>query len=515
MTRQKSENSVVPKGPRKSAPTEHARGGKGVPVNEEMGQLELSLATAENPQGTTKREGADRSAPRPSSVAPQASAKSLKTPSASMESVVEHLDEALGHVFRNKGAAGPNGRSVEAVREDWARTRRKLANALQAGNYTPGPIRRVEIPKPGGGVRGLGIPDVEDRVVQESIRLCLQPEFEPDFHASSHGFRPKRSCHTALTEAQAYVEDGHDWVVDLDLSKFFDRVNHQRLMARAALKVQDRALLIVLGRLLKAAVVMSDGVLVRTEEGVPQGGPLSPLLSNIVLDELDWELNRRGHRFVRYADDVAIFVRSERAGTRVMASVTRFIEGRMRLKVNQKKSSVRRPDSGNFLGFRLAEGPGGSPEIRLSERTMKRAQTRIRELTPRNWGGSLTSCIQHVNRYFRGWFGFFGVCSPSAQRELRTLDSRTRRRLRAIKLKQWKTKRTVARKLNQMKRSRKVARNVYGGRRGWWSLSHDGVVDHRLNNQWFLDQGFIPLVERHCERELAMLAPAQTSFEWG
>lgn len=515
MTRQKSEDSIVPKGRRKSASTELARGGKGVPVNEEMGQLGLTFATAANPQGTTGREGGDRSPSRPPRVAPKAHVKTLKTPSATMESVIEHLGEALDHVVRNKGAAGPNGRSVEVVRKDWPRTRRALVKSLRAGGYRSGPIRRVEIPKPGGGVRGLGIPNVEDRVVQESIRMCLQPEFEPGFHASSHGFRPKRSCHTALAEAQEYVEEGHDWVVDLDLSKFFDRVNHQRLMARVALKVQDRALLVVLGRLLKTSVVMPGGVLSRTEEGVPQGGPLSPLLSNIVLDELDWELDRRGHRFVRYADDIAIFVQSERAGERVMQSVTRFIEGRMRLKVNQKKSSVRRPDSGNFLGFRLVIMPDGSAEIRLSDRTMKRALTRIRELTPRNWGGPLTRCIERVNRYFKGWFGFFGVCSSSAQRELQKLDGRTRRRFRAIKLKQWKRKRTVARKLNGMKYSRKVARNVYGGRQGWWSLSRDGVVNHRLNNQWFLDQGFMPLVEQHRKRERARVAPAQASFQWG
>jgi len=390
-----------------------------------------------------------------------------------------------------------------------------LARALRAGSYQPGAIRRVEIPKPGGGVRGLGIPDVEDRVVQEALRLCLQPEFEPGFHSSSHGFRPNRSCHTALAEPRRHIEACHDWIVDMDLSKFFDRVNHQRLMARVARKVQDRAMLVVLGRVLKTSVVMPEGVLVHTEEGVPQGGPLSPLLSNIVLDELDQELSRRGHRFVRYADDVAIFVRSERSGERVMQSVTRFVEGRMRLLVNTKKSSVRRPAEGNFLGFRLEIMPDGDTEVRLSERTMKRAMSQIRELTPRNWGGSLTSCITRLNRYFQGWFGFFGVCSPSAAYELRKLDGRVRRRLRAIQLKQWKRKRTIVRKLNRMKRTRSVGRNVYRGRRGWWSLSHDGVVNHRLNNQWFREQGLIALLDRQEKQELSKVAPAQQSFKWG
>ena len=364
-------------------------------------------------------------------------------------------------------------------------------------------------------VWGLGIPDVEDRVVQESVRMCFQPKFEPDFHASSHGFRPNRSCHTAIREAKGYLEEGYKWVVDLDLSKFFDRVHQQRLMARVALKVEDREFLVLLGRLLRSSVLMPDGSLERPTEGVPQGGPLSPLLSNIVLDELDWELAGRGHRFVRYADHVAIFVGSERAGERVMLSLSRFIEGRMRLRVNQDKSSVHRPDTGNFLGFRLLTVAPGTVEIRLSERTMKRASSKIRELTPRNWGSSLHRCIQRANRYLRGWFAFFGICSPSARRNYQRLDSHLRRRMRAIKLKQWKRKRTVVRKLNQMKYSRIVARNVYRSRRGWWSLSIDGVVNHRLTNRWFREEGLEPLCWLYDEREISKVAQAQMTFEWG
>ena len=265
----------------------------------------------------------------------------------------------------------------------------------------------------------------------------------------------------------------------------------------------------------KTSVVMPDGVLSRTEEGVPQGGPLSPLLSNIVLDELDQEVDRRGHRFVRYADDVAIFVQSERSGERVMQRVTRFIEGRMRLLVNRQKSSVRRPEEGNFLGFRLVIVPGDRPKVHLSDRTMKRALARLRELTPRNWGASLVSCITRVNRYLQGWFGYFGICSLEARRSLLKLDGRLRRRLRAIQLKHWKRKRTIMRKLNRMKRSKAVARHVYGGRRGWWALSYSPVVHHRLNNQWFRNKGLKALVERQQERELARVAPAQPSFQWG
>jgi len=514
MARQKSENPTVPEGRRKAPQTEHARGGRGVPVDKESGQLALPLAAAECPKGATRRKTEDLSSKTTTRV-PRASGKRKNRPSPTLNSTLECLDEALQHVVRNKGAPGTDGQTVEDLQKDWGPTRRTLARALRAGTYTPGDIRRVEIPKPGGGVRRLGIPNVVDRVVQAAVTLCLQPTFEPVFHESSHGFRPKRSCHTALTEAKAYVEEGSTWVVDLDLSKFFDRVNHQRLMARVALRVQDRPLLELLGRLLKTTVVLPDGVQVVTEEGVPQGGPLSPLLSNIVLDELDQELSSRGHRFVRYADDVAIFVRTERAGIRVMTSVTRFIEGRMRLKVNAEKSQLRRPEEGNFLGFRLTEGPDGEREVQLSERTMTRAMNRIRELTPWNWGGYLKSCLSRLDQYFQGWIGFFGICSPSARADFQALDGRARRRLRALKLKQWKRKRTIVRRLRRMKPSPKIGPNVFRGRRSWWALSNNGVVTHRLSRQWFRDRGLTSLVERLEAITLFRVAPAQQSFLWG
>jgi RNA-directed DNA polymerase len=513
MSRQKSESSVVPQGRRKSSPTERARGGKGTPVNKEIAQLGLAFATAEDPQGAPKRGRRDLSRTTPTGVL-TAKTKTLKTLFATLDCVVECLDEALDHVVRNKGAAGPNGRSVRQVQRDWPRTKRRLSYLLRSGSYQPDPIRRVEIPKSGGGVRGLGIPNVEDRVVQEAIRMCLEPCFEPGFHTSSHGFRPKRSCHTAIAEAQRHVEAGYDVVVDLDLSKFFDRVHHQRLMARVATKVHDRALLVVIGRLLKCAVVLSDGVVVPNDEGVPQGGPLSPLLSNIVLDELDWELDRRGHRFVRYADDVAIFVRSRRAADRVVRSTTQFIEGRMRLKVNAEKSGVRTPDEGNFLGFRLGMREGGTTEVLLSDRSIQRAKAKVRELTPRNWGSSFASCIAQVNKYFRGWFGYFGICSINARRSMNALDGRARRRLRAIKLKQWKTKRTIARKLNSILRSKTINHYVYEGRQQWWALSARGVVVFRLTNRWFREQGFEPLASRLEEKERERVAPKQTTFAW-
>ena len=282
----------------------------------------------------------------------------------------------------------------------------RLQRALLDGTYRPGDIRRVWIPKPGGGQRGLGIPNVIDRWVQQAVLQVLEPIFEPTFHASSHGFRPKRGAHTAIAEAKEYVGDGYGVVVDIDLSKFFDRVHHQRLLSRLGQTVADSRILKLIGRMLKAKVVMPDGTRVSTDEGTPQGGPLSPLLSNVVLDEFDWELARRGLRFVRYADDCNIFVRSERAGQRVMDSIRKFLESRLRLLVNEEKSKVARPDEIHFLGFRLRKAPERTKvEVHVSNRTKERMDAKIRELTPRKWGQSLTRCIERINVYLRGWIG--------------------------------------------------------------------------------------------------------------
>ena len=517
MPRQKSEDPIVPEGRRKPAPIgQRARGEKGVPVEQDVEQLGLPFATAVSPKGALTPRVMDLSIDGPATRVPKANGKVEPTPHATMEIVIENLDEALEHVVRNKGAPGPDGQRIDDVREHWSTIRARLVRRLRVNSYTPGPARRKEIPKPGGGVRGLSIPNVEDRVVQEAMRMTLQPHFEPHFHPSSHGFRPKRSCHSAIVEASEYVEDDRRWVVDVDLSKFFDRVNHQRLLARVARRVGDRVLMRAISRVLRASTVMPDGQLVRAEEGVPQGGPLSPLLSNIVLDELDWELDRRGHRFIRYADDVAVFVRSKRAGERVMDSMTRFIESRLRLAVNASKSTVHPASTGNLLGFRLRRDPrSGEVKVHLSVRSRERLRERIRELTPRNWGGRMRWCIARLDRYLDGWFAYFGIAAPTALRALKQMDAHMRRRLRAIQLKQWKRKRTIARKLNRIKPSRNVARHVYSGRRGWWVLSNLGVVTHRLDQHWFGRQGLRTLVERRYERGLAMAAPAQQSFGWG
>jgi group II intron reverse transcriptase/maturase len=282
-------------------------------------------------------------------------------------------------------------------------------------------------------------------------------------------------------------------------------------MARLSQRVDNHALLKLIGKMLKAKVVMPDGVVVNTEEGVPQGGPLSPLLSNIVLDELDQELGRRGHRFVRYADDCNIYVRSERAGQRVMASVTKFIEKRLRLKVNVAKSAVARPEERHFLGFRLRREPmDGDVEVLLSKRTRERIDSRIRELTPRNWGQSLAKCISGINGYLVGWIGFFGICTAGAQQELETLDKHIRRRLRAIVLAHWKTKRTTVRKLIQLGVTRKTAwRRVYAGNKSRWALSHDPAIDLGLRNGYFTERGLVSLAERWAKLAKYIGAPGQ------
>jgi RNA-directed DNA polymerase len=354
-------------------------------------------------------------------------------------------------------------------------------------------------------------------VVQEAVRQVLEPLYEPTFHASSHGFRPERSCHTAIAEARQHLEEGHEWVVDLDLEKFFDRVHHQRLMARLAQRVSDKRMLVLIGKMLKAKVVMPDGVVVSTDEGVPQGGPLSPLLSNIVLDELDCELEQRGHRFVRYADDCNIYVRSERAGQRVMASVVSFIERRLRLKVNASKSAVARPEERHFVGFRLRrEPPDGDVEVLLSKRSKDRIDEQVRERTPRTWGGSLRACIQGLNAYLLGWLGFFGICTEGIERTLSYLDAHIRRRLRAIQVRHWKTKRTMARKLLALGVSRNLAwRTPYAGRRSVWALSLSPAMHQALRNAYFAERGLVSLVDHYRTRYKPFVAPAQLELALG
>ena len=491
--------------------------GKAIPVEETAVQLSLPIATAENPKGATRRKTRDRlGAVR--AGAPKAIGTTGTAAPATMEEVAKRLTSALLKVASNKGAPGPDGQTIEALCEQWPVVLPRLQADLLEGTYRPGVIRRRYIPKAGGGQRGLGIPDVIDRVVQEAVRQVLEPLWEPTFHPSSHGFRPGRSCHTAIAEAKTHVEDGYEWCVDLDLEKFFDLVCHQRLAAKLAERVSDRRLLGLIGRMLKAKVVLPDGVVIDSEQGVPQGGPLSPLLSNVVLDEFDQELAWRGHRFVRYADDANVYVRSERAGQRVMVSLTDFIERRLRLKVNEAKSAVARPEDRHFLGFRLRLDPQtGVVEVLLSERTKRNAMARVRQLTPRNWGRSLADCIAPINAWLGGWHGFFGIASVEEMQMMRKIDAHIRRRLRAIILRHWKRKRTIAKRLVALGvNPRAVWHQIYQGRRSWWALSHCHAVDQGLRNAYFAKRGLVSVVGLHRRAHQHIAAPVSPQLAlWG
>ena len=397
-----------------------------------------------------------------------------------------NLATALLNVVRNKGAPGVDGRSVEEVLGSARSLLPRLHRALLDGTYQPGDIRRVWIPKPGGGERGLGIPNVIDRWVQQAVLQILEPVFEPTFHSSSHGFRPKRGAHTAIAEAKEYVGDGFGVVVDIDLSKFFDRVHHQRLLSRLGQKVADSRIVKLIGQMLKAKVVLPDGTRVSTEEGTPQGGPLSPLLSNVVLDEFDKELARRGLRFVRYADDCNIFVRSERAGQRVMGSIRKFLQSRLRLLVNEEKSKVAPPDEIHFLGFTLRKAKERTKvEVHVSNRTKERMDAKIRELAPRNWGQSSSRCIEKLNAYLRGWSGYFRICTEENTHRLLRWDAHIRRRLRAILVRQKKRPRHLSRHLQQRGVSRRGATQAAYCRRGVWYQANTYGMTVAYPNAWF------------------------------
>lgn len=461
-----------------------------------MEPRQLPFVFADSPQGSGASEGVSELTPREHLLHIAKARETSGTiaqarPKASLEEVasVPNLARALLHVAQNKGAAGVDGQSVEEVMAESPKLAAQLREALLSGQYRPGDVRRVWIPKPGGGQRGLGIPNVIDRWVQQAVHQTLAPVFEPTFHESSHGFRPERGAQTAIAEAKTHLKEGRVWVVATDLSKFFDRVNHQRLLSRMAKRVDDPRILELVHRMLKAKVVLPDGTRVATEEGTPQGGPLSPLLSNVVLDELDWEMARRGLRFVRYADDFNVYVRSERAGRRVMEGLTRFIEGRMRLKVNADKSTVAPTSEVHFLGFRLAAKVGAEVEVGLSERTIKRIDTKIRELTPRGWGQSIDDCLEKINRYLKGWAGYFvRLSTRESVPLLKRFDAHIRRRIRAIIVKQKKRDRYLYRHLRERGASSKAARKAAFRNCGIWKKSNLPGVTKAYRNAWFYER---------------------------
>jgi RNA-directed DNA polymerase len=434
-------------------------------------QIELNLGTG--------AEGEARSAAVQEAEAHAARA-SLERPAVagpSMEAVVEseNLKKALAQVKRNKGAAGIDGMNVgdlpAYLKEHWPTIRAQLLD----GTYKPQPVRRVEIPKASGGMRPRGIPTVLDRFIQQAVMQVLQAEWDATFSETSFGFRPGRSAHQAVERAQAYIASGHAVVVDIDLEKFFDRVNHDILMGLVAKRVADKRILKLIRGFMTTGA-MGGGLVSPTEEGTPQGGPLSPLLSNLMLDVLDKELEKRGHRFVRYADDCNIYVRSRRAGERVMAGIERFLAKRLKLKINKAKSAVAKPSIRQFLGFSFTSE--NEPRRRIAPQAIARFKSRIRELTRRTRGQSLAQIVKELSIYLPGWRGYFGFCqTPSV---LRALDEWTRRRLRAIAWKQWKRGSTRFAELRRCGVGRDLAAQTAGSPHGPWRLSNSPALNIAL-----------------------------------
>jgi RNA-directed DNA polymerase len=405
---------------------------------------------------------------------------------------LENCKQALQRVKANKGSPGVDGMTVDELPEYLKQHELEIGEQLRSGTYQPQPVRRVEIPKPDGqGVRKLGIPCVLDRFVQQAVLQVLQKRWDPTFSEHSHGFRPGRSAQQAVHEAQQYSAEGYRWVVDLDLEKFFDRVNHDRLMAAVAARVADKRMLKLIRAFLEAGV-MEDGLVSPVDEGTPQGGPLSPLLSNLALDELDRELERRGHRFVRYADDCNIYVGSERAGQRVMESITHFITHRLKLKVNQAKSAVARPRQRKFLGFSFTSER--EPRRRIAPKAIARFKERIRDQTQRTRGISLTQMVRDLATYLRGWLGYFGDCqTPSV---LQRLETWLRRRLRSAVWKQWKQGRTRFRALRKRGVGKDLAAQTAGSPHGPWRIANSPALAIALPNAYFAQLGLPPLVVR-------------------
>lgn len=372
--------------------------------------------------------------------------------------------------------------------ENWL----SIKEAILKGTYEPMPVRRVEIPKPDGGVRLLGIPTVTDRLIQQAIAQVLSKVYDPTFSENSYGFRPNRSAHDAVRKAKEYIRDGHRWVVDMDLEKFFDKVNHDRLMGTLAKRIQDKPLLKLIRKYLQSGV-MINGVGSSTLEGTPQGGPLSPLLSNIVLDELDKELERRGHKFVRYADDCNIYVKSKRAGLRTMASIQRFIEGKLRLKVNEKKSAVDRPWKRKFLGFSFTYHK--EPKVRIAKESLKRMKNKVREITSRKMPYPMEYRIQKLNQYLMGWCGYFALADTKSI--FLELDKWIRRRLRMCLWKNWKKPKTKIRNLIQLGVPQWQAYEWGNTRKSYWRISNSPILHRTLGNSYWRNQGLKSLEARY------------------
>lgn len=399
-----------------------------------------------------------------------------------MEEVLErnNLVKALKRVRKNKGAPGIDGMTVDELQpyldSEWPNIRARLFSS----SYKPLPVRRVEIPKPNGGIRKLGIPTVLDRLIQQALHQVLQIGYDPTFSEHSYGFRPNRSAHQAIAKAQNIQREGYNVVVDIDLEKFFDTVNHDRLMGRMAKDIKDKRVLKLIRSYLRAGI-MHNGLVTTPDEGAPQGGPLSPLLSNVVLDELDKELERRGHQFVRYADDCNIYVKSRRAGERVMKSVSQHIEQKLKLKVNQSKSSVTSPSKTKFLGFSFTNGQG--IKRRIAPQSIKRFKDRIRLITRGTRRISMLELVKDLKKYINGWIGYFGFCETDSV--LRDLDSWIRRRLRNVIWQQWKKFKTRVTGLTKFRVNEEMARKTASSGKGSWRISRSPAMSIAFPSKYF------------------------------
>jgi RNA-directed DNA polymerase len=446
-------------------------------MNGKRQTLQYSLALEPLGRGETLVGGYEGAEPFVAKPTPESPASTEQL----MEEVCdrENLERAWKRVRSNQGSPGVDGMTIDDakcyLREHWPSIRSRLLD----GTYQPQPVKRVEIPKPDGGVRKLGVPCVVDRLIQQALLQVLQERWDPTFSEHSYGFRPGRSAHQAVAQAQRYIAEGYSYVVDIDLEKFFDRVNHDGLMARVASRVSDKRVLKLIRAFLNAGV-MEDGLVRPVDEGTPQGGPLSPLLSNLVLDDLDKELARRGHRFCRYADDCNIYVRSRRAGERVMASVSRFLTRKLRLKVNEAKSAVARPEERKFLGFSIAND--GS-ERRIAPKALDKFKMQIRDMTSRTRGISLPQLIEELTPYLIGWRGYFGFCQTP--RVLTNLEAWIRRRLRAYLWRQWRNGHNRFNELRHRGVPKFNAAVAAGSPTGFWRMSGHPAVQQALRNHYF------------------------------
>ena len=412
-----------------------------------------------------------------------------------LEDVLErnNMLEAMYRVIRNKGSYGIDGMKTDELREHVKKTWATVKTKLLEGKYNPSPVRRVEIPKPDGGVRSLGIPTVQDRMIQQAIAQVLSKLYEPTFSESSFGFRPNRGAKNAIKQSETYINQGYKWVIDMDLEKFFDKVNHNILMGKLEKKIKDKRLLKLIRKYLESGVLI-NGIKVSSEEGTPQGGPLSPLLANIMLDDVDKELEKRGHKFCRYADDCNIYVKSKRAGLRVMDSITRIIENELKLKVNKDKSAVDIVSKRKFLGFSFYFVKGVA-KIRIHGKSIKRFKEKVKSITNRNRGISMDLRLLKLNDSIKGWINYFGIAN--AKRKLLELDKWIRRRLRACIWKQWKKIRTRYRNLVKLGIDNWKAWEYANTRKGHWKISGSPILSKSLHNKYLESIGFVSLTQTY------------------